>query len=194
MKVKKRTEGQNSVLCNTFLFYGSPSIIPWPLGVLVYCSSHQVNLGTRNLYFSKMKVKTRSEGQNSAQSFSRPRVVPCVLLLWFNGISANAKSIFFVVLQRPGFCWLSLEIDFQSLPDFHWCLESKIVFYGSVLLPLWNHDVLWKSKICFVRRRAGWVWLASALSVQSADALKIQLWCTRIRGRNIQTLECPLSL
>ena len=62
---------------------------PWP-----HSSSQQVKLGNLNIILSTMKVKTRPEGQNSVPSFSRPRAVPRVLLLKFNGINANTKSIF----------------------------------------------------------------------------------------------------
>ena len=99
-------QGQRA-LCNKFLLYGLPSI-PWSLGPYFQSTTQ---FWRREFRFSTMvKVETRTEGQNSGPSFSRPRVVPpppppmppppCPLHR--NGIDANATL--FVVLPRSAFC------------------------------------------------------------------------------------------
>ena len=134
-------------------------------GPLDLGSSQQVNSGTQNSYFSQWRLKLRSEGQHSVLSFSRPRAVPRVFLIsscWnLAGIIANAKY-FFCGLAK---IWILL---IQSQSRFSKPVGLSVMFgiklYSSVLLPPWDHQVVWKGKICFVwnggvRRKKVWVGL-----------------------------------
>ena len=120
-----------------------------------------------------VKVKTRTEGQNS---FSRPRAARPPLsfsrsiLFQIPHIFCFCQDLDFVdSLSKQIFkaCWTFIDFWNQRL-----CFEVQFYFHCEIIKSfeqaiffVWNR----------VRRRTGWVWLASALSVQSADALKIPL-------------------
>ena len=87
--------------------------------------------------------------------------------LWFcqdlHFVDSLSKQIF-------NACWTFIDLWNQRV-----CFEVQFTFS---LLPPWDDQAI-RAGIIFVwnraRGRTGWFWLASALSAQSADALKIPL-------------------